>query len=166
MKSMVYIGVVIFASLAWTTLDSNAVQQQKEDAYADTTKRKAVTTIPKYAPMAGCTQGSASLPKQSIVDLMSKQVCVMDLNSQKQFKVVSYDFIYAERGVFEDSLGIPTIMTEYHYEECRGDTIKTRWQRVLADRLYKGDTVKITQVVFTVDGKNIKIKEPLFLVAQ
>jgi hypothetical protein len=174
MKSVLYICLLLIGSLAWMSMDNPGPHARPGSAMVDTSKRKATAKagtaatgeVPKYIPFAGCTQGSATLSKQAIIDALKKSLCVKNINNQKQYTVVSYDFIYAERGLFEDSSGIPTVITEYHYEECRGDSIKARWQRVLAERLYKGDTVKVTQVVFNVDGKNIKIKDNLVLVAQ
>ncbi|MFM2386031.1 MAG: hypothetical protein RL660_788 [Bacteroidota bacterium] len=140
----------------------------------DTNKKKAAakpaaataTQVPQFEPMLGCSLKSGTYSKRDILSALSQPLCVKSTNGQKTYKVVSYDFTYAEQGIFEDSLGVPTRMIDYIYEECRGDSVKVRWQKALVDRLIKMDTLKFTQIVLLYEGKATKIKDNVVVVVK
>lgn len=62
-------------------------------------------------------------------------------------KVVGFNFIYAERRLFEDSAGNMAFQTDYSYEACIGDTLNPIISSSMNNLLKGGDTVFFSQVM-------------------
>lgn len=64
-----------------------------------------------------------------------------------KYKVVRFDFNYAERQLYEDSVGNLKVMTDFMFEFCPGDTVTSAISASIYDRVKPGDTVFIDRVM-------------------
>jgi hypothetical protein len=70
--------------------------------------------------------------------------------------VQGFAFTYAERALYEDSVGNPLILTDYMTEYCFGDTLSKNIKLLLPSRVKAGDTVYIANVkVQPAEGKTV-----------
>jgi hypothetical protein len=159
-------AVVLWSSFAPSLICSQALGLHE----GDTTKKKTPAIsgkkIPVYTPLFACKFKGGKIKKQEVLNNLSGTFCVQNEDTKEKYKVLSYDMNYAELGYYEDSLGIPTLMTEYFYNECKGDTIASMWQKSYNERLHRGDTIKFSEFVFLIDGRSLKIKDKLNLVVE
>ncbi|MCD6013553.1 MAG: hypothetical protein K0Q79_3415 [Flavipsychrobacter sp.] len=63
-----------------------------------------------------------------------------------KYKVLGFGFNYAERALYEDSIGNAKIMVDILYEFCPGDTITSNVSASIYERIKPGDTVYIERV--------------------
>lgn len=63
-----------------------------------------------------------------------------------RYKVMGFDFNYAEAQLYEDSIGNPKVMMDFSFEYCPGDTITRNVSSSIYDRIKPGDTVYISNV--------------------
>jgi hypothetical protein len=122
-----------------------------------------------YKCYFGCDDGLSAtgvFNKTRLLAASKKKICVKDLKTSTAVPVYSFDFTYCERGVFEDSTGLPTLITDYNFVPFIGDSITTNWQKALEERLYKGDTLRIENIVIRKDGKLVKLNERLKLAVE
>ncbi len=68
-------------------------------------------------------------------------------SSGNKYKIISFNFIYAERKLYEDSAGEMGIITDYSTEFCMNDTLPTDISENLDGRVKKGDTIIFDQVM-------------------
>lgn len=85
------------------------------------------------------------IPKVTFDGLLKQGVSSRDSMGNK-YKVVGFRFSYAERTVYEDSVGNLQMMTDLMYEYCPGDTITTAVASMIYDHTKPGDTVYIDDV--------------------
>jgi hypothetical protein len=71
------------------------------------------------------------------------------------FQLNSFDITYAERGLYQDSAGLPIIFTDYTHATCTGSAVPSDWVTLFKERSYKGDTVYIDNI--KVRGANQKL---------
>jgi hypothetical protein len=64
-----------------------------------------------------------------------------------KYKVMGFDFNYAERQLYEDSAGNLKIMTDFSFEYCPGDTITRNIASSIYQRTKPGDTIFIDRVM-------------------
>ncbi|QLH46298.1 MAG: hypothetical protein HWD58_12090 [Bacteroidota bacterium] len=103
----------------------------------------------KYAWRAffGCmVEDSSSVEKNAFDILVGKKLCAKD-SAGNLLTVESFTITYAERGLYQDSTGLPIIITEYSTAECKGDTIPAQWIADFRERSYRGDTVYFDRVM-------------------
>jgi hypothetical protein len=62
--------------------------------------------------------------------------------------VFSFFLTYAERGLFEDSTGHPTIMTNYTGTNSENGKLPDYWLKSLRERSKAGDTVMISNIIY------------------
>ncbi len=111
------------------------------------------STVRKYAYISylGCSDmETAMLPKKSFDSLIALPLCAKDSN-KNIVPVQSFDVIYAERGLYQDSAGLPIIFTDYSTFQCEGNSVPKSVVNLFSERSYKGDTVSI---------ENVKVKGP------
>jgi hypothetical protein len=85
------------------------------------------------------------LPKKSFDSLIALPICAKDSN-QRNFPITSFDITYAERGLYQDSAGLPIIFTDYTNAHFEGTSISKEWISLFNERSYKGDTVYVDNV--------------------
>ncbi len=75
------------------------------------------------------------------LDRLLKQGLTSHDSTGKKYKVVSFDFTYVERTLYEDEVGNLMVTPEYLNEHCSGDTLRSVISASLYDRTKAGDTV-------------------------
>ena len=58
-----------------------------------------------------------------------------------RYKVIGFDFTYAEKNIYEDSTGYPMVVMDYTNEPVKGNVPGTDILQVVGDKLKPGDTV-------------------------
>lgn len=100
----------------------------------------------EYTSYLACSSMETSiLPKKSFDSLIALPLCAKDSN-KNIVPIQSFEIIYAERGLYQDSAGLPIIFTDYSTFQCEGNTIPKSLASLFAERSYKGDTVSIENV--------------------
>lgn len=101
---------------------------------------------PRYDTFFGCHHaGIVTLDVNQFIQMLNQPICAKD-SSNNMFKVESYDITYAERGVYQDSTGLPIITVDYTSDHCKGDSVTTNWKQIFKERAFKGDTIYIEKV--------------------
>lgn len=101
----------------------------------------------KYISYLGCAiTDSAAIDKNMFDQLVSLPLCAKD-SAESYCKVQSFEVTYAERGLYQDSTGLPIVVTDYTQFNCKGDTIPKSWVEVFRERSYKGDTIFIDKII-------------------
>lgn len=117
----------------------------------------------KFITYLGCTDMDvAFLPKKTFDSLIALPLCAKD-SAQNQYPIQSFEITYAERGLYQDSAGLPIIFTDYTNFKCEGNAISKEWVNQFVERTYKGDTIFIEKVKVlgpenkSREGKGMKI---------
>ncbi len=103
---------------------------------------------------------SGKLPVEQFKAFMNQPVYVKD-STGKEFRAYDYTFTYAERGLFQDSLGSPIVVTDYFSTTCPGGQMSQDWIQLFGDRVKPGDTAFIDQIT-VIDSSG---KKPTIFVA-
>lgn len=94
----------------------------------------------------GCMESAdLKLSKKSFDSLIALPFCAKD-TSMQSYPIQSFRILYAERGLFQDSAGLPIIVTDYTEIPVEGSSLERVWVEQFQQRSYKGDTVIIQQV--------------------
>lgn len=120
----------------------------------------------KYAWRAffGCmVEDSSSVEKNAFDILVGKKLCAKD-SAGNLLTVESFTITYAERGLYQDSTGLPIIITEYSTAECKGDTIPAQWIADFRERSYRGDTVYFDHVMARTADQKTQLCKPVKIV--
>lgn len=113
----------------------------------------------RYTAHLGCMDNDIStLGKESFDSLIALPLCGKD-SSHTVFPIQGFEIIYAERGLYQDSAGLPIIFTDYTTMQCTGNTLSKNWVDLFKERSYKGDTVFIENIkVLGNDNKSYQAK--------
>lgn len=104
-------------------------------------------TRSRYIPYLGCSYSDEHpIPKQTFDSLIHLPLCARD-SSQQVYKILSFDITYAERGLYQDSAGLPIIYTDYSSASFKGDTFTSQWKAIFEERSYKGDTIYFDNIL-------------------
>lgn len=102
--------------------------------------------IYRYKAFLGCKQSdSFTISKDDFQRLIANKLCAKD-SAGNVYPVSSFEITYAERGLFQDSTGLPIIFTDYSFTVCKGDSIPSFWQADFRERGYKGDTIYFDRI--------------------
>lgn len=88
----------------------------------------------------------STLEVSQFTTLIHQPICAKD-SLNNIFAVERFEMTYAERGLYQDSTGLPIINTDYSMVSCKGDTIPKLWKDIFMERAYKGDTIYFDKVV-------------------
>jgi hypothetical protein len=136
MKASVMVGLLLLGITAYSFILPDNKQQLEAQRS-------------KYVSYLGCEATDAQpIPTQQFLSLIQKPLCVKD-SAGRLCKVQQFELSYAERGLYQDSTGLPMVVTEYSGTNCKGDTIPKAWQLIFGERGYKGDTIIIDNVIAT-----------------
>ncbi len=101
----------------------------------------------KFITYLGCAITDSVFVDKNLFDsLVALPICAKDSNNN-YCKVQSFEITYAERGLYQDSTGLPIVVTDYSSVTCKGDTIPTAWKQIFHDRSYKGDTIYFDKII-------------------
>lgn len=105
--------------------------------------QKKVALVATYLGESEKTGGP--IDKKTFDELMRHGVKAKD-SAGASLPVVGFQFTYAERGIFEDSVGKLISVIDYLSEYCFGDTLTATISASLYDRTKPGDTVYIDRI--------------------
>ena len=139
----------VFALLLATT--ATVWAQDKKGAEKAKAVKPKVIPIPVY--LGNSTIDGGKLSKQTFDSLLGQGLKGKD-SLGGIFKVNGFAFTYAERNLYEDSIGNPIVVTDNLGEYCFGDTLSTFVLGNIRDRSKGGDTVYFDNISLTApDGK-------------
>ena len=100
----------------------------------------------RFKAFLGCSSDTSFVNKERFDQLAVLPLCAKDSNNTV-FKIVSFDITYAERGLYQDSTGLPIVFTDYSNVSCTGDTIPSRWINIFKERGYRVDTIMFDRIL-------------------
>ena len=101
----------------------------------------------RYKAFFACTHtDSVHIVKTDFDQMMNLPICAKD-STGKVMAIESFEITYAERGLYQDSTGLPIIFTDYTITECKGDSIPKAWRDNFLEAGHKGDTVSFDRIV-------------------
>lgn len=107
---------------------------------------------PVHKGLFACNYAHTVMLKDSaFIKLLDQPLCAKD-SLNNNLKVDHFEITYAERGLFQDSSGLPIVLTDYSFVICDGDTIPQTWKNIFKERAYRGDTIYFDRI--TVPGPN------------
>jgi hypothetical protein len=121
--------------------------QQKDKtkpAATDKKQKPKPRPIPVYLGRSDMFEGRIS---KGIFDSLVKQGLTAKDSAGKIYRVTGFAFNYAERNLYEDSVGNPLLLTDYLSEYCFGDTLTPFLKANIPERSKAGDTVYFDQVM-------------------
>jgi hypothetical protein len=145
------IRIFLFVFLLAIALDLAAQQSATNKKGAKTTEKtpaKSTGThkffvIPRT--YIGGTYSGGPITKIEFDQLLKKGFTAHDTLGNN-YRIVGFDFTYAERNLYEDSIGNLQVLVDYLNEYCPGDTVSTGISNSIYDRIKPGDTVFIDHV--------------------
>jgi hypothetical protein len=119
----------------------------------------------KYHAFIGCSNytDSVMLDRNTFNELISKSFCAKDSN-QAILPVTSFEITYAERGLYQDSTGLPIIFTDYSSTKCVGDALPKNWIDIFNERTYKGDTIYFDHIMTKSQDNKSHLCKPIKVV--
>lgn len=159
---------LLIAMMAFALLtQSGQPKNTPKTTGTDSTAKKNNTTHLKAS--MGCQPNPSSYirtNKNDAYQLLKSKICVMDTKTNTKLPVRSFEMIYCEKGLYEDSTGTPTVVTDCQLVPFEGDSLATDWMMSLQDRLYRGDSIAISSIVTVYEGKSIRIKDKINIAIQ
>jgi hypothetical protein len=118
-----------------------------------------------YVALLGCTPFASPLMNKNDFDRISSQsFCAKD-SANAIYKISAFDITFAERGLYQDSTGLPIVVTDYSSAHCTGDTIPKFWINAFKERSYKGDTIFFDNIIARgADNKAHMCKQLKFII--
>lgn len=117
--------------------------------YAQQAEQSGTKPKPKgNAFLSGGQYGTGNIPLATFDALIGKAPIAKD-SLGRECAVHSFDLTFAERGIFEDSTGRLTIMTDYYTTKSEDGKLDSFWVKELQYRAKIGDTVYMDNIVAT-----------------
>jgi hypothetical protein len=154
---LLLIGLMAFGLL---TQSGNA-QKKSTPLPADSTKK---ATYDFIKTSLGCQKdktGYLPINKEMATALLKSKICATDTKTNTQLAIRGFEMTYCEKGLYEDSTGLPTVITECQLIYFEGDSISTVWEKNFNERLYKGDSISLNNIVVRYDNKSIRLNEKI-----
>ena len=121
-----------------------SVYAQKPAVKKPAAKSKLV--VPSVATyLANTSMSGGMIGKRTFDSLIRRGISARD-SAGKAWKVQGFQFTYAERGIYEDSVGNAIMTTDYLTEYCFGDTLSRNISLILPSKTKPGDTVFVERV--------------------
>jgi hypothetical protein len=117
-------------------------------AVAQQPQKKGKTFYKGRTYLAGGVITNGTISKAQFDSLIAYPLLARD-TSGKEHPVITYTFVYAERGVFEDSMGKMKIMTDYYSVESDKGQMPDVWVKNVRKRSKSGDTAYFNEVIST-----------------
>ena len=144
-------------------------QSQKKDTSADdkskdTQAKPKPKSIPVYLGKSDFYNGNIS--KRMFDSLVMQGVTSKD-STGKVYTVTQFGFTYAERNLYEDSVGNPIIVADYLADICFGDTLNALLKANMPERTKAGDTVFFDGIILkSPEGNNARGKAMKFVLTK
>ncbi len=107
-------------------------------------KKPAKVFLPQ-AYIGNSEYSGGPIKRDVLRDLLLQGISARDSAGNK-YKVVSFEFGYAERVLYEDSASNPLVVVDMMTEFCLGDTMSPGVASAVKYRIKPGDTVYISRV--------------------
>lgn len=129
----------------------NIWAQQKGAAHPDSKNQeklpRAIIKRPKRpAVYLGHTSFCGGPISSSLFDSLMKIGLYSKDSFGHPYEILGFNFIYAERNIYEDSAGDMNMMTDYATEYCPGNVLTADLAATVYDRIKSGDTVFFEQI--------------------
>jgi hypothetical protein len=85
------------------------------------------------------------IPKELLGNLLKQGLTSRDSLGNK-YKVVGFEFVYAERMLYEDSVGNLMVNVDYLSEYCTGDTLSAGITNNIYERMKSGDSAFFNKI--------------------
>ena len=116
------------------------------------TRRKKVLRPVTYLGHTDFSGGSISY---QLFDSLLKQGLYTRDSGGTAYKIVSFLFNYAERKVYEDSVGNMVMMVDLSSEPCFGNKVDSAILNMVDTRMKGGDTVYIERILLTQEHNQV-----------
>lgn len=103
---------------------------------------------PVYTYLGNSVMNGGAVPKATFDALLKQGLHAKD-SLGGVCTIVSFDFNYVERNLYEDSAGKLMVVPDYLLEHCFGDTITKDIAASIYDRTKEGDTTYFDNIVVT-----------------
>lgn len=113
-------------------------QSFNKDDDKDKPKKKKEYRVPVYLGKSNLSGGAISV---SVFDSLLAQGLTSKDTLGRPHLVTSFLFTYAERNLYEDSIGNLMWLTDLRSAPCKGDTLEEYVLESTLDRMKSGDTV-------------------------
>lgn len=101
----------------------------------------------KLSTFFACKQaGKIVMSAAQFTSFMDQGLCAKD-SLDSIYKVIRFDMIYAETGLYQDPEGLPIVHTDYSYGTFKGNTLSMNWQKKLKQHAYRGDTIRFNNIL-------------------
>lgn len=122
-------------------------------------KASKVAEKPKVViPYLGNSSYSGGLIPKTTFDALLKQGITAKDSIGNTYKVSEFMFSYAERNLYEDSVGNLMYLTDFFAERCLGDTVNLGISRNIYYKTKPGDTAYIDNIKVIDGGKQLFTK--------
>ena len=115
-----------------------ATKHSAKDTH-DTSATKKTPALPFVTVYLGNTGLSGGEIRKGQFDSAAKRGLILG-GTEAGGAIRSFSFMYAERGLFEDSVGNPLVLTDYLTEICDGPQLSAGIQSSIYERTKPGDT--------------------------
>lgn len=150
---------------------SLVAQSQKKDAQAaadekskDAKPKSKAKSIPVYLGKSDLNNGVIS---KRVFDSLILQGVTSKDSTGKVYAVTQFGFTYAERNLYEDSVGNPIIVADYLADICFGDTLTALLKANIPERSKAGDTAFFDGIILkSPEGNNARGKAMKFILTK
>ncbi len=136
-----------------------AQQTSKTKAAVKPGNSKKIFLPPVYLGKSNLNGGV--IKKRTFDSLLKQGISAHDSLGNK-YRIVGFDFIYAERSLYEDSVGNDQILTDFQSQFCKGDTLDAsitfsdEETKSIYERTKWGDTAYFDRIrLFPLPGNKI-----------
>ena len=143
--------MMMFCASLFAQQKTNAKPDAKKATKEEVAKVKKVAVRPRL--YLGNSDFSGGKIKAKTFDSLLRQGIHSHDSLGNQLQVIGFNFNYAERRLYEDSVGDPKWEIDFSTEYCPGDTITPGIAETIYSRIKHGDTVFIEQAVVVRAGK-------------
>jgi hypothetical protein len=160
---------LLFTICCMAVAISLLAQSQKKDAAGDDKSKEAkpkpkAKSIPVYLGKSNLYNGEIS--KHLFDSLVLQGVTCKD-SAGKIYTVTQFGFTYAERNLYEDSVGNSIIVADYLADICFGDTLNALLKGNIPERSKPGDTVFFDGIIVkSIEGYNARGKAMKFILTK
>lgn len=147
--------VSVLLSVLLLVVCQNAGAQQRK---ATTAKASATNVTQKklFLPQAylGNSDYKGGAIKRDELSKLLRQGLTSRDSLGNRYKVTGFEFSYAERMLYEDSISNVMVLVDYMTEYCPGDTLTGGISSSIYDRIKAGDTVYFERISVLRDNSN------------
>jgi hypothetical protein len=142
-----------------------AQKAKKEENKSAVTKVSAGTTKIVNSYLGRSSYYNGTISKRVFDSLLRQGVTARD-SFGNNFKVDGFTFSYAERNLYEDSVGNLITLTDFISEFCSGDTLSRGLSLNIYEKTKPGDTAYFDNIKIISPGSNAVTKPMRFIITR